>query len=124
MLQIGNHHQYPPLRIDSYLSWQLKIYYRQNNLPIIRNDFAECNHFIGFRRQRAESHRLVLPFHKSFAALDRALITCAQHGHRGSFCAKACAIRRRSVAIEWVTWRSDRTGATREGGIHQEAPAH
>ena len=35
----------------------------------------------------------------------------ARHGHRGRFCAGACAIRRLSVVIEYGTCRSVRTGA-------------
>lgn len=53
---------------------------------------------------------LVLLRHK-FKRTRRA-VEARQHGHRGKRLTRASMMRRRTVAIEFGTWRSDRNGGS------------
>ena len=55
-----------------------------------------------------EAVALVLLCHKRIRALTR-----RQHGHRGSVCTKAAAIRSRKLVIDDGTWRCVRWAAAR-----------
>ena len=62
------------------------------------------------RGKNARGCRLVLLRHKFIRT--RRVVEARQHGHRGRRLTRASMMRRRTVAIEFGTWRSGRNGGS------------